>query len=425
MDDDFRAVLVSASYMGFFLGSIAGGIAGDWVGRLWIIYAHAIIFIPASILAACSNGMYQLLVTRFLVGLSMGALLPTCVSLVAEFSPRKQRGRAIIAIPGLAYASGVILILSVGLLLIGVCGEDGESCEWWRGMLLAGVIPDAIAIYIVLHYLEESPRFLLTRGRVEEAEESIRKIAALNETSDKLLEGGALEPLPEEDVSSESKPEKQLAHLFQPPVLNHMLIIMSSWTLLSASLFCAALIYPLVMEDQGVSTSGQYFLMIQWAAVEIPVVLLLMWLMEQSWAPRRGMIIVMGLLSTLVGVLAGLSLGSGLVWVHVTQLLFRMTAVGPYEFFYVYAAELLPTTHRNQGVSIGNGTTKFVALLLPLFMFPIYNAHHALPFYVAAAASAAAAGILIFLGTDPSADLLDVVSQVEASEETPLIKQKA
>lgn len=46
-------------------------------------------------------------------------------------------------------------------------------------------------------------------------------------------------------------------------------------------------------------------------------------------------------------------------------------------------------------------SVQFVALLLPLFMFPIYNAHHALPFYVAAAASAAAAVRCAPIATSP------------------------
>lgn len=86
--------------------------------------------------------------------------------------------------------------------------------------------------------------------------------------------------------------------------------------------------------------------------------------------------------------------------------------MGPYEVFYLYAAELLPTTHRNQGVALGNGSTKAVAVLCPLVIFPVFRWSPALPLFLSAASSFLACALLLFLAPDPGDHLSDVVSQV-------------
>lgn len=95
-----RALLVSFAFLGFVVGAISGALLGDTFGRRPLLYAHTIIFVPASVLSALSQSLIVLMSTRFLVGLSMGLVLPTAIALISEFTPRQYRGRAIIALPG-------------------------------------------------------------------------------------------------------------------------------------------------------------------------------------------------------------------------------------------------------------------------------------------------------------------------------------
>ena len=51
--------------------------------------------------------------------------------------------------------------------------------------------------------------------------------------------------------------------------------------------------------------------------------------------------------------------------------LMRCSGLVPYEIMYVYVAEILPTSHRNTGISLGNGMSKGVGCLLPLLLLPL------------------------------------------------------
>ena len=100
MEEAWRAYLVSASFFGFVGGAAIGGIVGDNYGRRPLLYVHSILFIPASIVAGVAWNGAVLLITRVMVGISIGLVLPTCVSMMSEMTPPSHRGRSSIVIPG-------------------------------------------------------------------------------------------------------------------------------------------------------------------------------------------------------------------------------------------------------------------------------------------------------------------------------------
>ena len=108
MEEAWRAYLVSASFFGFVGGAAIGGIVGDNYGRRPLLYVHSILFIPASIVAGVAWNGAVLLTTRVMVGISIGLVLPTCVSMMSEMTPPSHRGRSSIVIPGNAMLSTVV-----------------------------------------------------------------------------------------------------------------------------------------------------------------------------------------------------------------------------------------------------------------------------------------------------------------------------
>ena len=101
-------MLVSMAFFGFVMGSFASAALGDYLGRRPLIFLHGGTFVPMSLFSAFSDSLPQLAVTRFFVGMSMGIVFPSLCSMMAEFTPRAWRARAIITIPGLAYSFGQV-----------------------------------------------------------------------------------------------------------------------------------------------------------------------------------------------------------------------------------------------------------------------------------------------------------------------------
>ena len=164
--DSMRGTLISLSYFGFVVGTLIGGVGGDYIGRRPLLYIHSIIFIPASIASGLSQSIEQLLPLRFLVGVSIGIALPTVVTMAAELTPMSHRGKAIVILPSIAYTSGQILVLLLAIYLVSSYGYDCANCDWWRWMFVAGVFPDIVGIILVYTFVPESPRYLLIQVRL-------------------------------------------------------------------------------------------------------------------------------------------------------------------------------------------------------------------------------------------------------------------
>ncbi|WP_372697325.1 MFS transporter [Arthrobacter sp. JSM 101049] len=158
----------AASLVGIFFGGGVLGWVTDKVGRHTMYILDLIALALFSILSAFSADLWQLVVLRFLLGVAIGADYPIATSLLAEFLPRKHRGRMLGA-TFVVWAVGAASAFAVGFAMRGV-GEDA-----WRWMLAS---PAVFAIITLLFRLgtPESPRWLYSRGRIDEARAVIKKV---------------------------------------------------------------------------------------------------------------------------------------------------------------------------------------------------------------------------------------------------------
>ena len=164
--------LVGASALvGIFLGAFLGGWLTDKFGRQVLFTIDLAAIILCSIAQFWVGDVFWLIVLRLLIGMAVGADYPIATSLLAEFSPRKWRGPLLGAFVAMWFVGAAAAYL-VGEILLHF--EDG-----WRWMLASAAVP---AILIVLARLgtPESPRWLLKRGRVDEANEVLRKVFGPN-----------------------------------------------------------------------------------------------------------------------------------------------------------------------------------------------------------------------------------------------------
>jgi MFS transporter, putative metabolite:H+ symporter len=125
-----------------------------------------VIFGLCGIGCALSWDFYSLLVFRFIQGIGMGAEVPVAASYINEIAPAKQRGRFV-----LLYE----FIFAVGVLAAGLIGRWTIPAFGWQSIFWIGAVP-ALLIVPFIAYLPESPRWLIGRGRIDEAEKVVTRI---------------------------------------------------------------------------------------------------------------------------------------------------------------------------------------------------------------------------------------------------------
>ncbi|XP_021782776.1 solute carrier family 2, facilitated glucose transporter member 6 isoform X5 [Papio anubis] len=153
----------------FTLGAAAGGLSAmilnDLLGRKLSIMFSAVPSAAGYALMAGAHGLWMLLLGRTLTGFA-GGLTAACIPVyVSEIAPPGVRG-ALGATPQLMAVFGSLSLYALGLLLP------------WRWLAVAGEAPVLVMI-LLLSFMPNSPRFLLSRGRDEEA---LRALAWLRGT---------------------------------------------------------------------------------------------------------------------------------------------------------------------------------------------------------------------------------------------------
>lgn len=154
----------SLTIVGMLAGSLTGGYMADRFGRKPAILGSLITACTFSALSALAWDLPSFIFFRMLAGAGGASAFATTPILLAEFSPRRTRGRIFI-FTEVAWALGATLAALDGYFVIPTLG--------WRMALIIGGLP-LLVLPAYFWALSESPRFLIGRGRVKEAEEIVR-----------------------------------------------------------------------------------------------------------------------------------------------------------------------------------------------------------------------------------------------------------
>jgi MFS family permease len=175
--------------LGEVVGALVFGRITDLVGRKRLFILTLALYLAASGLAAFSFSFWFLLLCRFFAGAGIGGEYTAINSAIDELIPSYYRGRTDIAVNGTYWAGAMIgaaasiFLLNPSLLPLNI---------GWRVGFLIGPVLGVVIIY-VRHVLPESPRWLMTHGREEEAERIVSEIE-----DQARRQGVQLAPVPEE-----------------------------------------------------------------------------------------------------------------------------------------------------------------------------------------------------------------------------------
>jgi putative MFS transporter len=227
---------ISLTFVGMTIGSLVTGFIGDKYGRRFTYQVNLLVFGLASIAAAFAQDMTQLIICRFVQGLGLGAEIVVGYSTMTEFVPPKTRGRWL-AFMAFLVVAGFPVTAILSYLIIPTWG--------WRPMfIIAGV--GSLVVWYLRKNLPESPRWLESKGRTEEAEVLMQAIEK---------EAASAGPLPPPVITA---PPVQVdaAAMLRPPLLQRMIV--GCWVLITINtlIFGFVIFLPQFFLRQGLTITN-------------------------------------------------------------------------------------------------------------------------------------------------------------------------
>jgi len=236
-----NAIFVSVTFVGMMIGAVGTGFLGDRYGRRFTYQMNLLLFGAASLAAAFAPNMTVLIVLRLLIGIGLGAENVVGYSTMTEFVPAASRGRwlglmAVFVVTGLPIAS------LVGWLVIPLLG--------WRAMFVIGGM-GALVIWYMRKKLPESPRWLESIGRTDEAEALMVEIEA---------EAAQTAPLPPVAATTPVAPAPKvgMAELFSGVLLSRLLVGCICLIVINTLLYGFITWLPTFFIQQGLSVANSF-----------------------------------------------------------------------------------------------------------------------------------------------------------------------
>ncbi|KAI8977926.1 general substrate transporter [Pilobolus umbonatus] len=211
-----KSVITGLLLAGCFVGSLLSGPSCERLSRKYTIIISSFIFIVGAALQTAANGYDMMIAGRFIAGLGVGALSMAVPLYLSELAPKEIRGR-LISLQQLMITIGIMIAFWVGA---GTQHIDGQAS--WRVPLGIQMAP-AVVLGFGAIFLPFSPRWLINKGRNDEA---LQVLARLHSNGDQTDPAVVAEY---EDILAQAEIERAVSvdsylELFKGTVLKRLIL---------------------------------------------------------------------------------------------------------------------------------------------------------------------------------------------------------
>jgi putative MFS transporter len=342
---------VTSSLIGYIIGALADGAIADKWGRRLSLGLSVSVFSLGTILAALSTNITELIAFRFIAGLGIGAEIATVTTYMSEVSPARLRGRFTSWATTMAYAGfAVVPFVARGLVPTFASG--------WRILFGIGAL-GGLTILVLRRGIPQSPRWLVSQGRVEEAQATVE---AAEETAREQIGGELPEPAA---VPDETPAERfPVRALLRPPMVQRLALFIAIWFVYYIGNYGWLTLAPTLFTDKGYSlansttyllVSGIGFLVGAYATTRFSD------RVERKYTTAV-FAVIWGLSLLAIGYLV--SPGIIIAFGFVASMCIGLTV----PVLYTYTAEHFSTNARATGVALGDGLGHIGGALAPLIV---------------------------------------------------------
>ncbi|NQX10036.1 sugar porter family MFS transporter [Microbacteriaceae bacterium VKM Ac-2855] len=269
---------VASALLGCALGAyLAGKLADRW-GRIRVMLLGAGLFFVSSIGAGLAFAVWDLVLWRLLGGLGIGIASVIAPTYISEIAPKAIRG-SLASLQQLAITLGIFAaLLSDNLIQSGAGGASEPfwfGMEAWRWMFIACAVP-AIVYGVLAWRLPESPRYLASRGRHEEAKKVLSTVTPADEVDAAISD---IQRGIDEDAKNEKKGSLRGPALGLLPVVwvGIILSVLQQFVGINVIFYYSTTLWSAV----GFEESDSFTISVVTAIVNVAVTFVAIWLVDK------------------------------------------------------------------------------------------------------------------------------------------------
>ena len=345
--------LLSIGMIGMFVGAVVSGPIADKWGRKAVFQMTMLFFSVFSLLCALAPNFTTLLIFRFFVGVGLGGETPVVTSLLGEFIPAAKRGK----LQGLLNTFWAVGWLAAALISYFIIPTAG-----WRWAFVAGAVP-AFFIFIVRRHLPESPRWLISKGRIDEAEKIVSDIEQI------IGKNTTLPPVNVANINPEiavSKQKVTISLLFSNEYYKRTIMLWGLWFLGMFGYYGLFSWLPSLFVKAGHTMVKSFLYVLIMQIAYVPNQILSAYLMDKLGRKKLLVtnLILAGIAALVYGWALGHNIGTTLVVVLGVITSFFVSAI--WGITYTYTPELYPTSVRATGVGAAAACSRIGSMLAPI-----------------------------------------------------------
>ncbi|MDO4226866.1 sugar porter family MFS transporter [Neisseria sp.] len=341
-------VVMASALWGTVIGALFGGWPTDALGRKKTLIIIGILYTVSAVGSAVVSDPWSFAFFRFIGGLGVGASTIAAPAYVSEIAPAEKRGRLVAM-----YQFNIVFGILVAFLSNYAFANMGLGDMAWRWMIGIEALP-ALIYTVMVCTVPMSPRWLMMKGRYNEAREVLQKIDPQRDISG-LIEAG------KEEASHNSESIWQPKYRFIV-LLAFLIAFFNQFSGINAFLYYA----PRIFEIAGLEQNAALLSSVGVGVVNLVFTLIGLVLIDKlgrrtlMYICSFGYIISLGLIS-----LAFLQNWSGQIVPFLFFLFIAAHAVGQGAVIWVFISEIFPNHLRAQGQSLGSSTHWVLAAAIP------------------------------------------------------------
>ncbi len=360
LTDSSLGTVAALLTLGSLLGALFTGKFTEQYGRKKVMIATALIYIVSALGCALAESASVLMVFRILSGIGVGATSVVGPMYISEISPAYNRGK-LVSMNQFAITIGIVLAYVIDYFLLGLNDES------WRYMLSIPGIVGLFYLVLLLSKFPESPRWLMSKGKVEEAKKVLVMVGG-----DTLVQ----EELPEMEKmmkSERNKPKVALGDIFKGKVGKIVLI----GTLIAAfqqitGINAVIMFAPDIFQASGSAIEDSMMLSMIVGFVNFIMTIVALWLVDKKgrkslllWG-ASGMIV--SLLYLTIEFSKAIPNGLGVLIALLVYISFFAASFAP--VMWVIISEIYPTSIKGMAMSFSTAIS-WLCTFLTVYFAPV------------------------------------------------------